>query len=162
MALTNVSFEIDFTIDKTSRSRKAALSALAQRIGSCRPEISAHDISNCLLAREKLGSTAIGSGVAAPHTIFQQSCTPLVQVTQLKYAIDFDASDATPVDVLLSVVGNRHDLRWLHLALPRFAKLAEAPELAARLRAAKSASAVEDILASVGIYSERTLPNKAA
>lgn len=162
MALASVSFEIDFTIDKTSRSRKAALCSLGQRIGSCRPEISPHDISNCLLAREKLGSTAIGSGVAAPHTIFKQNCLPLVQVTQLRYPIDFDASDGTPVDVLLSVVGNRQDLRWLHLALPRFAKLAKVPELAARLRAAKTASVVEDILANAGIYSVRTLPKKAA
>lgn len=162
MALASVSFEIDFTIDKVSKSRKAALSSLGQRISALRPAISAHDITGCFLAREKLGSTAIGSGVAAPHTIFSQTCPPLVQVTHLKCAVDFDANDATPVDVLLSVVGNRHDLRWLHFALPRFSKLAKVPELATRLRAAKTASAVEDILASVGIYSDRTLPRKAA
>ena len=162
MALASVSFEIDFTIDNMSRSRKAALSSLGQRIGLLRTPISAQDITGCFLARETLGSTAIGSGVAAPHTILTQTCPPLVQVTHLKYPVDFEANDAEPVDVLLSVVGNRHDLRWLHLALPRFAKLAYDPELAARLRAAKTASEVEDILASLGIYSDRTLPKEAA
>jgi mannitol/fructose-specific phosphotransferase system IIA component (Ntr-type) len=66
MELASFPFEFDFTIDTNSKSRKAALGALAHRIGSLRPGISPHDIRNCLLAREWLGSTAIGSGVAAP------------------------------------------------------------------------------------------------
>lgn len=162
MALSSVSFEIEFTIDNLSKSRKAALSTLGQSIGTLRPAIFAHDITRCFLAREMLGSTAIGSGVAAPHTIFEQVCPPLIHVTHLKHPVDFRAEDARPVDVLLCAVGNRHDIRWLHIALPRLARLAKLPHLAAKLRAAKSGCAVEDILASVGIYSERTMPKKAA
>ncbi|WP_417580701.1 PTS sugar transporter subunit IIA [Pelagibacterium sp.] len=160
MTLAGVSFEIDFTVDKTSKSRKAALSSLAQRIGALRPELSTQDISSCFLTRERLGSTAIGSGVAAPHTIFNEACPPLIQVTVLKSAVDFDASDEAPVDLLLSVVGNRHDLRWLHLALPRFGKVANAPDKAAKIRCAKDIPDVEDVMASVGIYTRRTQPEK--
>lgn len=162
MALSHVTFEIDFAFDDDSKSRKAALNTLGQRIGALRPRTSAQDITGRFLAREKLGSTAIGAGVAAPHTILEQTCPPLVQMTHLKCAVDFDADDAQAVDLLLSVVGNRNDLRWLHLALPRFSKLARLPERVARLRAAQSVSVVEDILASVGIYSNRTLPRTAA
>lgn len=162
MALASVSFDIDFAIDKTSKSRKAALGALAQRIGDLREGISAQDICKCFLAREKLGSTAIGAGVAAPHTIFEASCRPLIQVTILRNAVDFDASDEAPVDVLLAVVGNRHDLRWLHSALPRLTKLANSPDLAARIRSAKDVTDIEDLMVSVGIYTDSTLPRKAA
>ncbi|HCE23438.1 MAG TPA: hypothetical protein DF282_13140 [Hyphomonas sp.] len=162
MALASVSFEFDFTIDKNSKSRKAALSALAHRVGALRPGISPLDIANSFLARERLGSTAIGSGVAAPHTVLREPCSPLVQVTHLKCAVDFDADDSVAVDLLLTVVGNRQDLRWLHLAVPRFAKLAQAPELVARLRLAQDVFVVEKIMADVGIYSDRSRPQKAA
>lgn len=162
MALASVSFDIDFAIDKMSKSRKAALGTLAERIAALRTGISAQDICKCFLAREKLGSTAIGAGVAAPHTIFEQSCRPLVQVTLLKNAIDFDAANDAPVDVLLAVVGNRHDVRWLHLALPRLAKLANSSDLATRIRSTKSATEVEALMAAVGIYTDRTLPKNAA
>lgn len=161
MALARVTFDIDFTIDRLSKSRKAALGILAQRIGVLRPGLSAQDICKCFLARERLGSTAVGAGVAAPHTIFEQSCPPLVQITALKNGIDFDASDGTAVDLLLSVVGNRHDIRWLHLALPRLTKLANSPELAGSLRSAKDVPEIEAALAVVGIYSHRTLPKAA-
>jgi hypothetical protein len=62
---------------------------------------------------------------------------------------------------LLSVVSDRLELRWLRLALHRFGKLAASPELAALLRSTQNASVVEDIMATIGIYSDRTLPRKA-
>jgi PTS system nitrogen regulatory IIA component len=162
MALASVSFEFDFATDKNSKSRKAAYSALAHRIGALRPGISSLDIGNSFLARERLGSTAIGSGVAAPHTVLKEPCSPLVQVTHLKCDVDFDADDSAPVDLLLTVIGNRQYLRWLHLAVPRFTKLAQTPELVARLRSAQDVSVVEEVMAGVGIYSALTRPQKAA
>jgi PTS system nitrogen regulatory IIA component len=162
MASTNPVFEADFTIDKVSNSRKAALGALARRICALRPDISVEDIYGCFLARERLGSTAIGAGAAAPHTIHEQAGAPLIQVTRLASPVDFDAADDEAVDLLLCVIGNRHDLKWLHLALPRIAKLANTPDLAKRLRSARCIADAEALLAQAGIYTDRTSPKKAA
>ena len=162
MTHASVSFDIDFAIDKSSRSRKAALMTLAQRIGELRTAVPAQQICGLFLAREKLGSTAVGAGAAVPHTILEKCCAPLVQVTVLRNAIDFDASDEAPIDLLLAVIGNRHDVRWLHLAIPRLTKLAHCPQVALRLRSAKNVGEVDAVMATAGIHSQGTLLPKAA
>ncbi len=56
-----------------------------------------------LLAREALGSTAIGNGIAIPHVrhpIVMQLTEPMITLCFLQRAIDFGAPDGKPVDKL--------------------------------------------------------------
>jgi nitrogen PTS system EIIA component len=60
-----------------------------------------------LLAREALGSTAVGDGIAIPHVrnpIVLHVSEPLITLCFLKTPIDFGALDRKPVDVLFSMV----------------------------------------------------------
>ena len=59
-----------------------------------------------LLARESLGSTGIGGGVAIPHPrnpIVLQLSRPAVTLCFLECAVDFGAIDAQPVDKLFII-----------------------------------------------------------
>ncbi len=60
-----------------------------------------------LLARESLGSTAIGSGVAIPHVrnpIVLNIRQPIISLCFLKQAIEFGALDGLPVHTLFVIV----------------------------------------------------------
>ena len=40
---------------------------MAEKIADCDNGVSKIDVINCLVARERLGSTGIGNGIAIPH-----------------------------------------------------------------------------------------------
>jgi PTS system nitrogen regulatory IIA component len=53
-----------------------------------------------LLKREALGSTGTGAGVAIPHARIADLKKPFGTLVRLKHAIDFDAIDGNPVDIV--------------------------------------------------------------
>jgi PTS system nitrogen regulatory IIA component len=60
-----------------------------------------------LLARENLGSTAIGEGVAFPHARnpdILQVATPSITVCFLEHPVEFGALDGKPVHTLLAII----------------------------------------------------------
>jgi PTS system nitrogen regulatory IIA component len=60
-----------------------------------------------LLAREQLGSTGLGRGIAIPHPrnpIVLRVGSPAVAVSYLQSPVDFDALDGQPVHTLFTVV----------------------------------------------------------
>jgi PTS system nitrogen regulatory IIA component len=60
-----------------------------------------------LLAREDLGSTAVGDGIAIPHVrnpIVMHIPTPMIALCFLTTPIDFGALDGKPVHVLFTLV----------------------------------------------------------
>jgi PTS system nitrogen regulatory IIA component len=64
-------------------------------------KIPAAQIGQCLLDREKLGSTGLGVGVAIPHGRVKGLKVPLAGFYQLSKSIDFKAPDQEPVDVAI-------------------------------------------------------------
>jgi PTS system nitrogen regulatory IIA component len=60
-----------------------------------------------MLAREKLGSTALGSGIAIPHPrepLVLQVHEPMVSVCLLAQPVDFGSTDGMPVHTLLVII----------------------------------------------------------
>ncbi|MBU0586930.1 MAG: PTS sugar transporter subunit IIA [Gammaproteobacteria bacterium] len=58
-------------------------------------------VTDSLFARERLGSTGLGHGVAIPHGRIKGLKTPLAAVFQLAHPIGFDAPDEQPVTLLI-------------------------------------------------------------
>ena len=58
-------------------------------------------VTDSLFARERLGSTGLGHGVAIPHGRIKGLKSPMAAVFQLGQAIGFDAPDNQPVDLLV-------------------------------------------------------------
>ncbi len=58
-------------------------------------------ITDSLFARERLGSTGLGHGVAIPHGRIKGLKQPLAAVFQLASAIGFDAPDEQPVQLMI-------------------------------------------------------------
>jgi PTS system nitrogen regulatory IIA component len=100
-----------------------------------------------LLQREKLGSTAIGNGIAIPHGKMPNLNQLFGLFARLDRPIDFAALDGQPVDLiflLLAPEGAGAD----HLkALARVARLLRDPGVAHKLRASQDAEALYAVLA---------------
>ena len=104
-------------------------------------------ILEILLQREKLGSTAVGGGVAIPHGKLAKLSKVFGLFARLERAVDFEALDGQPVDLiflLLAPEGAGAD----HLkALARVARLLRDPEVARKLRDSRDAEAIYAVLA---------------
>ncbi|GGK07991.1 PTS IIA-like nitrogen regulatory protein PtsN [Pseudomonas matsuisoli] len=81
-------------------SKKRVLEQIAKLVAQDVPDMDAQQIFESLVAREKLGSTGFGNGIAIPHCRLNACRTPIAAVLKLQTAVDFDALDGAPVDLL--------------------------------------------------------------
>ncbi len=87
-------------------SRKRALQAIASLVGD--GGLGEDVVFDGLLARERLGSTGLGDGVAIPHGRFDCSIVRVAFVT-LPEPVDFEAPDAQGVDLVFALVVPRDE-----------------------------------------------------
>jgi len=104
--------------------------------------LDARAVISGLMAREQLGSTAMGDGVAIPHTRIAGLKSIVGVFARLEKPVDFDAADGQGVDLvfmLLAPEGSGAD----HLrALARVSRLLRTPECRDKLRATAKADAI--------------------
>ncbi len=81
-------------------SKKRVLEQIAKVIGQDLSDLDTQSIFESFVAREKLGSTGFGNGIAIPHCRMTGCLTPLSAVLRLEAPVDFDAIDGAPVDLL--------------------------------------------------------------
>jgi PTS system nitrogen regulatory IIA component len=61
-------------------------------------------IFDALLARERLGSTSLGHGVALPHSRLADIDEPIAALITLENGVDYEAVDDEPVDMLFGLL----------------------------------------------------------
>lgn len=81
-------------------SKKKVFETASEFIAGKRPALQAAEVYNNLLARERLGSTALGEGIAIPHCRLSNCDEAIVMLMTLDTPVDFDAADGEPVDIL--------------------------------------------------------------
>lgn len=123
-------------------SKKRALELLANTIAQDVPEIDADDLFRRLIARERLGSTGIGHGIAIPHCRVENCSGTVGALITLSEPVDFDAIDSQPVDILFAMLvpENAHDEHLQNLAA--LAGALNNADYRQRLRSAKSDDAL--------------------
>ena len=65
-------------------------------------------ITDSLFARERLGSTGLGHGVAIPHGRIKGLKSPLIAVMRAESAVPFESPDAQPVRLLVVLLVPEH------------------------------------------------------
>lgn len=81
-------------------SKKRVLENAAGLIAQLAPEFTANELFDNLITRERLGSTAIGKGVAIPHCRAKHCTHTIGALFKLQEPVDFDALDNEPVDLM--------------------------------------------------------------
>ncbi len=135
--------------DVRAVSRKSALEQAAQLIAEHDPDLDARRLLRELLARERLGSTGLGGGIAVPHCRMQCE-RPLAAFMRLAQPIDFDAPDDRRVDLMFTLVVPR-DAAQVHLdLLGALVTLLNEPDNPMRLRRAEDDRALfREVMAMV-------------
>lgn len=119
-------------------SKKRLFETVAKIIANDQLSLPQPDIFNQLIAREKLGSTGLGEGIAIPHCRVENCTHPIGSLITLDSPIDFEAPDDIPVD-LLFVLLVPQEAHQQHLdILASIAGLFQQPEFCQQLRAAQT------------------------
>lgn len=133
-------------VDVPGGSKKRVLQEIATLIDREVPDLDMQDVFESLFAREKLGSTGFGNGIAIPHCRLKGCSTPVSALLHLGAPIDYDAIDGAPVD-LLFVLLVPEAATDAHLELLRqIASMLDRKEVRERLRAATSSEALYQVV----------------
>lgn len=134
---------IERTIDGAPvTSKKRVLEYLGNLLSQHIPHSSSEDIYEKLLARERLGSTGIGEGIAIPHCRLRQCESTIAALLRLHEPIDFDAIDQKPVDLVFVMLvpeeANEEHLKTLSMIAGKF----NSNDFRDNLRSAKNVSSI--------------------
>lgn len=99
-----------------------------------------------LTKREKLGSTAVGNGIAIPHANVFNIEKPQVLVATLSKGLDFYAIDEQPVDVIFLLLAPNEKSSEHLQALALISRLLRNNELTNKLRGCKNAESAMMVL----------------
>lgn len=121
-------------VDAEQASKKSVLEKLAELLASSTPELNQHKVFESLLARERLGTTGLGAGIAIPHGRVPHNGKAIGAFLRTSRPIAFDAVDNAPVDLFFALCVPEAATAE-HLALlAELARLFSDPQLVANLR----------------------------
>lgn len=134
--------------DQTLLSKKTTLEALSKLLASTDASLSYIDIFNCLIKREKLGSTGLGKGIAIPHGRLKNGGETVAAFIKLRHSIDYDAVDEAPVDLLFALLVPENSTDEHLNILSHLAEIFSHNETLERLRSGASADEIYQTLIS--------------
>jgi len=85
-------------------SKKRILKMISEQLAATNKKLDTGEIFDSLMARERLGSTGIGAGIAIPHCRVPLCSNIVGMLITLKEPIDFDSIDNSPVDIIFVLI----------------------------------------------------------
>ena len=135
--------------DFDATSKKRALEQLSDMIASdSSPSLLPKDVVDSLIAREKLGSTGIGYGVAIPHGRVKNTDHAIAAFAKLHEGIDFDSADNQSVDLLFALLVPEDSTNEHLQLLAQLAEMFSDEDFRAKLRATKDRQAIYTLLST--------------
>ncbi|RAI45814.1 PTS IIA-like nitrogen regulatory protein PtsN [Rhodoplanes roseus] len=127
-------------------NKKQALQELAERAAELTGRTE-REILEVLMQRERLGSTAIGNGIAIPHGKLPRLEKLFGLFARLDRPIDFEALDGQPVDLVFLLLAPESAGADHLKALARVARMLREPEITRMLRDSQDREALYAVLA---------------
>jgi len=127
-------------------SKKRALEDLSQLIAAENPNLQQNEIFDSLIARERLGSTGLGKGVAIPHGRLKSSNETILAFIKLDNGIDYDAPDGERVDLLCALVVPAESTDEHLEILAKLTEIFRSDELRKKIRNINNPQKVHEIL----------------
>ncbi|MEI6557116.1 MAG: PTS IIA-like nitrogen regulatory protein PtsN [Rhodospirillaceae bacterium] len=126
-------------------NKKQALQELARKAAELTGQ---HErmIFDVLLERERLGTTGVGQGIAIPHGKLSSLNRVYGIFARLERAIDFDAIDEQPVDLMFLLLAPEQAGADHLKALARVSRLLRDNSICEKLRGSTSADAIYALL----------------
>jgi PTS system nitrogen regulatory IIA component len=132
--------------DAHAGSKKRALELLSRLITNSQAGLSEQEVFESLVARERLGATGLGRGVAIPHGRLKNLSRPIGAFMHLSQGVDYDASDKQPVDLLFALLVPEKSTEEHLQILSTLAQMFSDKPFREQLRGTDSNSNVHDLL----------------
>ena len=131
-------------LDVPANSRREALEELGALLGG-QDQTAREAVAESLRAREQMGSTGVGGGIAFPHA--RPEFVPSLRLAFLRTAapVPFEALDGRPVDLFMAVAGPAQGRREYLAVLGALSYLFRADHVRDRFRAASTPAEVLDL-----------------
>ncbi len=127
-----------FLVNFDGTSKKQVLKELS-KLAEIKLGINSRTLLENLTKREKLGSTAVGNGIAIPHANVTNIDKPYVFVSTLVNGLDFNSTDDMPVDIIFLLIAPDNKGSEHLQALALISRLLRNKNLITKLRGCKSA-----------------------
>jgi nitrogen PTS system EIIA component len=102
-------------------------------------------LTNLLMARETLGSTGLGRGIALPHTLVKNLPGFFAVLARLERPIDFAAIDGLPVDLIVLLLSPENAGKAHIVALATLTRRLRDSRVLDAMRAARDARHLYDV-----------------
>lgn len=84
-------------------SKKRLFELISSTLAKKNPSLNSREIFESICAREHLGTTALGNGIAVPHGRITGTKDVQALFLQLSKPLPFDADDGEPVDLIFAL-----------------------------------------------------------
>jgi PTS system nitrogen regulatory IIA component len=128
-----------------AKNKKQLLLDLAEKAAGL-TGLQGRDIYEAVLQRERLGSTAVGRGIAIPHGRVAGLERIVSLFARLEQPVDFEAPDEEPVDLIFLLLAPEHAGADHLKALARISRLLRVPQTIERLRSSQDRATIYSIL----------------
>lgn len=126
-------------------SKKRALEMISELVAQ-HTGLSSTELFECMLSREKMGSTGIGNGIAIPHARMQSSNKAIAVLLQCESPVEFDSIDNRPVDLLFALLVPDEQCKEHLKTLSSMAERLNDKQVLKQLRNAQSDQELYDIM----------------
>ena len=135
-----------FLVNFEASSKKNVLDELS-KLAEKDIKIDSRILLEALTKREKLGSTAVGNGIAIPHANCPDIDKPKVFVALLSNSLDFNANDDQPVDIIFLLLAPDNSGSEHLQSLALVSRLLRNKELTTKLRGCKNTESAFAVIA---------------
>lgn len=91
-------------LEVEASSKKRALEIVGSLIAQSSETLSSRAVFDGLIAREKLGNTGLGQGVALPHCRITGGTETIAAFIRTRAGIAYDAADGEPVSLIFALI----------------------------------------------------------
>ena len=127
-------------------SKKRLLEVISKALAQDGEALNAREIFESLCARERLGSTGLGNGVAIPHGRISGNSSVKAVFVRLAKPLAYDAVDGKPVDLLFALAVPENCTSDHLKLLSQIAEKFSDQDLLEKLRQADNASELAQLL----------------
>lgn len=128
--------------DLKALSQTSVFEELIAHLVALHPELHSSDLVRALCEREKLGSTAIGEGVAIPHGKVAGLENALLAVGRSVPGVPFDAPDSQPCHIFFLILAPEHGAGTHLKLLAQIARRAKDPVFRSEIMLASGAEQI--------------------
>ena len=127
-------------------SKKKLLEIISTTAADKIENLDTHQLFESLMAREKVGSTGIGNGIAIPHGRLSNTSQVIAVLLTSEQAVEFDAIDNRNVDIIVALFVPEESCQQHLDTLQSIAQIFSDKKTAKKVRKSKSSQEIFDII----------------